>query len=163
MSESFVEAIFIASAAGQPMQQVREIEAIAGSGLAGDRYAIGTGYYSPHDECEVTLIEGEDLDQIATLHGMQIYGGEHRRNIVTRGVALRGLRGHHLRIGDVVLKYCGPRPPCGYVERITEKGMTRALGEGSGICACVLASGVLREGADIELIDSGEPPPRRLP
>ncbi len=41
-----VEAIFIAPSAGEPMQVLLEVEAIAGLGLAGDRYLEGTGYYS---------------------------------------------------------------------------------------------------------------------
>ena len=31
------------------MQRVREVEALAGRGLAGDRYLLGTGYYSALD------------------------------------------------------------------------------------------------------------------
>ena len=40
-----VEAIYITSSAGEPMQPLSEAEAIAGRGLAGDRYLEGTGYY----------------------------------------------------------------------------------------------------------------------
>jgi MOSC domain-containing protein YiiM len=100
----------------------------------------------------VTLIEGEVLDRIREVHGVHVHDGEHRRNIVTRGVALEELRGKRLRIGEVLLEYDGPRPPCSYVQRITEPGMTRALGEGAGICARVLEGGVLREGMEIEVI-----------
>jgi len=122
MSTPCIEAIFVATKAGEPMTRVPEIEAIAGLGLRDDRYATGEGYYAPSDVCEVTLIEG-----------IHVHNGEHRRNIVTRGLALRELEGTRLRIGDVLLEYDRPRPPCSYVERLTEKGMTRALGEGAGI------------------------------
>ena len=55
-----VEAICIAAADSAPMQLLASVEAIAGVGLRGDRYAEGTGFYSkrPTDPGarEVTLI-----------------------------------------------------------------------------------------------------------
>lgn len=160
-----IEAIFIAATAGAPILRVREILAIAGSGLEGDRYAANAGHYSRFDDvCEVTLIEGEVLDEIHAIYGLRIHGGEHRRNIVTRGVSLRELPSRRLQIGDVLLEYDRPRPPCAYVERLTENGMTRALGRGAGIGVRVLNSGLLREGATIEILESPEARPmRRLP
>ena len=163
MSTPCIEAIFVATKAGEPMTRVSEIEALAGVGLRDDRYATGEGYYAPSDVCEVTLIEGEVLDVIRTVHGVHVHNGEHRRNLVTRGLALRELEGTRLRIGDVLLEYDRPRPPCSYVERLTEKGMTRALGEGAGICVRVLHSGMLREGAEIQVLESDRPARRRLP
>jgi MOSC domain-containing protein YiiM len=162
---SWIEALYIAASAGEPMRRVKEVEAIEGRGLAGDRYAVETGYYCPHDVCEVTLIEGEALDVINAKYGIAVLHGEHRRNIVTRGLPFREIQvpGQQVRIGEVVLEYNGPRPPCGYVERITEKGMTRALGEGAGICARVLSSGTLREGAEIVAIEGTGRPRRQLP
>ena len=41
-----IEAIHIASAASAPMQALREVEAVVGEGLAGDRYFTGIGFYS---------------------------------------------------------------------------------------------------------------------
>ncbi len=184
----FLEAIFVCASSGNPMKRVAEIRAIAGQGLEGDRYALGTGYYSPRDTedsadempdwsvarassrprdwggCQLTLIEGEALDRMRDLHGAHVQEGEHRRNLVTRGLALRELAGHRLRIGEVLLEYERPRPPCGYVERITQKGMTKALGVGAGICVRVVTSGILREGAVIEVLPPGDGHvSRRLP
>jgi hypothetical protein len=42
-----VEAIFIASAAGAPMQSMARVPAHGGRGLEGDRYCFGSGDYSP--------------------------------------------------------------------------------------------------------------------
>jgi MOSC domain-containing protein YiiM len=160
----FIEAIFITPAAGRPMQRVREVWAVAGCGLEGDRYALKTGYYSGKDECEVTLIEGEAIDRMEAIDGIEIRNGEHRRNLVTRGVALRELHGKRLQIGDVVLEYERPRPPCNYVERLTESGMTRALGKGAGIGVRVLVAGMIREGAEILIAAApGARPLRSLP
>ena len=94
------------------------------------------------------------MKRFRAIHGVHVHNGEHRRNIVTRGLSLRDLAGKSLRFGDVLLESECPRPPCGYVERLTEKGMTRALGEGAGICVRVITSGMLREGAEIHVVDS---------
>ncbi len=160
----FVEAIFIADRAGAEMRRMPAVEAIAGRGLADDRYLLGTGYYSPRDVCQVTLIEGEALDRMAAKFGVPVSAGEHRRNLVTRGIAHAELRGRRFAIGEVVLEYDRPRPPCGYLERITVPRMTRAMGKGAGICACVLEGGVIREGDAITLLSGNASRPlRRLP
>lgn len=155
--------IFIADAAGKPMRRVSEIEAIAGRGLRGDRYAEGRGYYSKADPCEVTLIENAVLDRIQLRYGIHVQAGEHRRNLVVRGLPLRELDGCRLRVGTALLEYDRPRPPCAYMERLTEKGMTRALGEGAGIAARVIESGWLREGDPIEVFRDAAPRRRKLP
>jgi MOSC domain-containing protein YiiM len=51
-----------------------------------------------------------------------------------------------------VLEYDRPRPPCGYVESLTQPGMTRALGRRGGICARVVKSGLIRAHDPITLI-----------
>ena len=43
---ALVEAIYVAATGGAPMQPVERIEAVAGEGLAGDRYPTGQGYWS---------------------------------------------------------------------------------------------------------------------
>src|SRR5689334_15262041 len=109
-----LEAIFIAEIAGSLMRRIQEVEAIAGRGLRGDRYAEGLGYYSRADPCEVTLIEGETLDLINARFGIAIHEGQHRRNLVVRGLPLRQLEGSRFRIGTALLEYDRPRPPCAY-------------------------------------------------
>jgi len=157
-----IEAIFIAPAKGCPMQRVASVQAIAGKGLEGDRYALGTGYYSGRYDCEVTLIEGEVLDLIEAENGPLSCEGQHRRNLVTRGLSLRNMEGCRLRIGEVLLEYHRPRPPCDYLQRLTQPGMTKALGPGAGIGMSILNGGVLREGQEIEVV-AGAIQKRRLP
>jgi MOSC domain-containing protein YiiM len=149
-----VEAIFVAPAGGAPMAAVAEVRAVAGRGLEGDRYMTRRGYWTDVDECQVTLIRGEDLEAITAGSGVSVAHGEHRRNLVTRGVDLRGLAGWRFRIGEAVLVYDRPRPPCRYIESITEPGMTRALAaRRGGICARVVESGLIRVGDEIELLE----------
>ena len=130
----FVEAIYIAPRGSAAMERVEEARALAECGLAGDRYCEGTGYWSrfPRGVCEVTLIESEALEEIEREACIRVMGGEHRRNIVTRGVRLSGLRRKRFRVGEVVLEYDRTRPPCRHVQELTEPGMTRALRKRSG-------------------------------
>src|ERR1035438_9268047 len=88
-----VEKIFVTAQGGAMMQAVEQVEAVVDGGLRGDRYQTRVGYYSGVDECEVTLIEGEALDDILRETGVQVAQGEHRRNIVTRGIRLHDLAG----------------------------------------------------------------------
>lgn len=162
-SSSFLEAIFIAASRGEPMVRLPHVRAIAGVGLEGDRYALGTGYYSKADPCQVTLIEGETLDRITTQYAIPILEGQHRRNLVTRGVRLRELKGKRFTIGECLLEYDRPRPPCAYVERITSPGMTRALGEGAGIAARIIEEGTIREGDPLLVLPGSYRIVRHLP
>ena len=126
------------------MQSVEQIEAVEGSGLRGDRYPEGTGHWVPVDVCQVTLIEGEELARIQSATGVKVLNGEHRRNLVTRGVRLEELLGRRFQVGETVFEYDRPRPPCRYIASITEWGMTNALGGSAGICARVVRAGVIR-------------------
>lgn len=160
-----VEQIFIATAGGQPMQAVDEVGAVANRGLEGDRYLTRRGYWSGWDECQVTLIDAEVLDRIAADGGPAVGQGQHRRNLVVRGVQLAELADRRFRVGEAVLVYDRPRPPCRYIEGLTEPGMTRALGaRRGGICARVVESGAIRVGDTLEVLDEAAParPRQRL-
>jgi len=149
-----VVAIFIARGGGQPVERVEEIEALENRGLAGDRFVEGTSYWSGVDECQVTLIALEALEEITTKTEVSVMEGQHRRNIVTRGVDLLKLRGSRFRVGDALLEFDRPRPPCRYIQSVSEPGMTKALGRNrGGICARVIEGGVIRPGDSIEVVD----------
>ena len=62
-----VEAIAIAATATGPMQLVEEAQALAGRGLAGDRYAAKAGTFTPAGNghgYDLTLIQAEVLDEL---------------------------------------------------------------------------------------------------
>jgi hypothetical protein len=67
--------------------------------------------------------------------GVHVSQGEHRRNLVTRGICHAELRGRRFCVGEAVLESDRPRPPCAYLERLTQPRLTRALGEGACLCA----------------------------
>ena len=135
------------------MEPVEKVEAVADAGLRGDRYAQRTGYWSGIDECQVTLIEGEVVDQIDRETDVEIEHGEHRRNIITRGIRLLDLAGKRFAVGEAILEYDRPRPPCRYVEALTQPGMMAALAGGrGGVCARVVKSGTIRIDDRIEVV-----------
>jgi MOSC domain-containing protein YiiM len=148
-----VEEIYITPEGGAAMKKVDEADAVADGGLQGDRYMTHRGYWSPSDECQVTLIEKESLDKITSESDVRVTNGEHRRNIITRGIRLQELRGKQFSIGEAVFQYDRPRPPCGYIQSITQIGMTRVLGgTRGGICARVVKSGKIRAKDTIKVL-----------
>lgn len=149
-----VEQLFIAREDSAPMESLESIEAVEG-GLEGDRYRTGKGYYSPHDVCEVTLIEAEAIEKIRGEFDIDLTDGRHRRNVVTRGVEVHDLLGATFQIGDAVLRGTRPRPPCAHVEQVAgEEGVARSLkNERGGVCAEVVEPGVIELADGIEVIE----------
>src|SRR4028118_1507462 len=148
--QGVVEEIFATTQGSAAMESVQEVETVEGRGIKGDRYSEGTGFWTQYgDVCQVTLIEGEHLDEIEE-QGLKIRSGQHRRNIVTRGVRLLDLRRKRFRVGEVLLEFDRSRPPCKHVQDLSERGMTRALKNRGGICARVVEAGRIRFGDAIE-------------
>jgi MOSC domain-containing protein YiiM len=146
-----VEGIYVTAEGSAAMERAEEVRTVEGCGIEGDRYCEGTGFWTRYgDVCQVTLIEAEDLDYIQNELGIGVENGEHRRNIVTRGIRLRELRRKTFSIGEAVLRYDRPRPPCRHVQDLSEPGMTRALRNRGGICARVVNAGNIRAGDPIE-------------
>ena len=150
----FVEGIFLAPEGGAQMQSVKAATALEGCGLEGDRYCEGTGHWSRFGRvCEVTFIAAEDLDDIERETGVSVINGEHRRNVVIRGIDLKRMRrGERFCVGEVAFEYRGPHSVCRHIERLTEVGMTQALKGRGGICASVIASGTIQVGDQIKLL-----------
>ena len=147
-----VEEIFVTSKGSQAMERVDEVRTVEGCGIEGDRYCEGTGFWTQYgDVCEVTLIEGEDLDFIEEELGIGVKDGQHRRNIITRGVRLLDLRKKRFRVGEALLEFDRSRPPCKHVQDLSEPGMTRALKNRGGICARVVEAGRIRAQDAIEV------------
>jgi MOSC domain-containing protein YiiM len=150
-----VEAVWTSPEEGAPMESRSAVAAVEG-GLRGDRYLLGTGYYSPYDVCQVTFVASEAIAEIREETGIDLSDGRHRRNVVLSGVDLTELLGATFRVGDAEFRGTRPRPPCAHVERVAgEDGVARALGDGrGGICADVVRPGRVRVGDDVELVEA---------
>ncbi len=147
-----VAALYIAAEAGRPMERVERVAAVAGRGLVGDRYFLERGHWSGTNDCEVTIIAQEDIDEIERRSGVQVQNGQHRRNIVTRNLPVEALAGKRFRIGSASFGYERPRPPCAYIQMVSEPGMTRALGRRAGICVRCIRGGEILEGDQIVIL-----------
>ena len=120
---------------------VVEAEASAGRGLAGDRYASGSGKRG------ITLIQAEHLPVIAALAGhAEIAPALLRRNLVVSGIPLIALKGRRFRIGDVLLEGTDPCDPCSRMEDALGAGGYNAMRGMGGLCARILEGGSLRVG-----------------
>jgi MOSC domain-containing protein YiiM len=154
-----VEAIHRCSSAGAPMEALRQAIAIAGVGLAGDRYAEGTGFYTPRPRTdggrELTLIEAETLDALRAETGIGLDPSESRRNITTRGLRLEALIGRRFTIGDALCEGVDYCPPCQHLVDVTGKAVLEPLVGRGGIRARIVRGGDIAVGAAIE--PTGEP------
>ena len=148
-----VERVFVAGGGGQPMRPVDEVQAVAGRGLDGDRYATRRGYWTDVDECQVTLIAGEDLDAITESSGVAVQDGQHRRNIVTRDVPLNHLVGRRFKVGSVTLSGIRLCEPCSHLEKLIGDGVKRGLIHRGGLRAQILSEGTIRVGDPVEIDD----------
>jgi MOSC domain-containing protein YiiM len=152
MWQGSVVSIHLTPAAGQPMETVPEARAVAGRGLEGDRYALGTGYYSNTPGAggrELTLIEIETLEALPSLD-VKLSAAESRRNIATSGVPLNHLVGREFQIGAVRMRGTRLCEPCKYLEGLTQAGAMTALIHRGGLRAQILTDGLIRVGDTIK-------------
>lgn len=144
--------LFIATAprAGAPMQPRSQVEAVAGVGLVGDRYATSTGFYSTTPSegggREITLIEAESLAAVARETGLRLRLHESRRNITTRGVRLDAFIGVRFWIGGVLCEGVRHCVPCVRLEQLTGQPVLKPLVGRGGLRANIIAGGVIRVG-----------------
>ena len=150
MFEGSVVGIYIAAASGVPMQAHDEVEAVAGAGLVGDRYATAAGTYSGRrlDDAHraVTLIESEAIRAARAEGRLELDAAETRRNLVTAGVPLNHLVDQEFEVGGVRLRGVDLSEPCAYLERATRPGVRAALIHRGGLRAEILAGGWIRVG-----------------
>jgi hypothetical protein len=144
-----VEAIWVASSAGDPARSVTRVRAIAGFGLDGDRHVIGAGTFpSGLPGSALTLIDAAVCDSFDPPLGPN----EHRRNIVTRGVDLNKLVGHEFTIGAVRCRGKRLCEPCRVVQHYASRPVLRALVHRGGLRADILDDGEIKVGDSIHAV-----------
>ncbi|MEY2878364.1 MAG: hypothetical protein RLZZ15_744 [Verrucomicrobiota bacterium] len=151
---SHVVEILTAASPTAPMTVHARIRAVAGSGLEGDRYALGTGTFAKvpqQPDFEVTLVEEEALAAFARESGLAFTAAQARRNLVTRGVALNALVGVEFSVGPVRLRGQRLCEPCNYLAKITSPEVLRGLVHRGGLRARILSGGVIAVGDALTL------------
>jgi MOSC domain-containing protein YiiM len=145
-------AIYTSPSAGAAIHSNEAVQAIKNRGLFGDRYFKATGHWQSIEACQVTLISDHDLDYMQKYGKAQIGEGQHRRNLVISGIKTGKLENKRFRIGDALFAWHKPRPPCAYIDSITEPWMSKTLGLHAGICLHVLESGLIRIGDSLTIV-----------
>jgi len=148
-----VEHIHIAEAAGSPMQSLNSVQAVAGVGLTGDRYARRDGFWKDDGEesRDVTLIEAEQMERLASESGIDLAPGESRRNLTTRGIRLNELVGKEFWIGDVLARATELCEPCTHLVALTGKPVIKPLTHRAGLRVDLLSSGRISVGDSIQV------------
>ncbi len=148
MNDGTVAGLYICASAGEAMAARDDVMAVAGRGLEGDRYLLGTGKYSQRTGTgrQITLIEAEVLAALQSQHGIPFDGAEARRNIVTRGLRLDALHGVTFRIGEALLRGMRECTPCQYLGELTGKDVLQPLAHSGGLRADILHGGTIRVG-----------------
>lgn len=154
MSQGKVVSIHIAAVAAAPMKTVAQVKAVAGQGLAGDRYSNKLGTYSndPGSGREVTLIESEAIEALRREYQIALEPGSARRNIVTRDVALNHFVGREFRVGEVTLRGTRLCEPCLHLEKLSQPGTMRGLIHRGGLRAEIITGGTIRVSDEIVVV-----------
>jgi MOSC domain-containing protein YiiM len=141
-----LEEICVMSAAGQPVQKLRTVRAIAGAGLDGDRYVRRRGTFpSGPPGSALTMIAAEVCESFEP----PLAPHEHRRNLLTRGIDLNGLVGRNFTIGELPCRGMRLCEPCTVVERYAARPVLRRLVHRGGIRADILEDGVITVGDEV--------------
>jgi len=138
-----VDALAVAAAAAEPARLLHTARAIAGQGLEGDRHVAGTGTFpSGRPGSALTMIEAEVCESFEP----PLTPGEHRRNVVTRGIDLNALVGHDFTIGEVLCRGMRLCEPCTVLQRYAGRPVLRALVHRGGLRADILRDGEIKIG-----------------
>jgi len=140
-----VEHIHLTAERGAPVHSVDSVEAEAGQGLLGDRY-----HGDPVAE-ELTLIEAESVERLATEHGVDLPPGGTRRNLTTRGIDLGPLVGQRFRVGEVVCQGLERCEPCLHLAKMTDSRVLRGLVH-TGLAAAIVEGGTIHLGDPVEAL-----------
>jgi len=157
MWDGRVVSLHVAKEAAAPMESVAEVRAVPGRGLEGDRYYLGTGFYSKKSSPggrEVTLIEVESVEALdggmrnsdGDRYGIKLSAVDSRRNIATSGVPLNHLVDREFWVGPVRMRGTRLCEPCRHLDELTQPGVMAGLVHRGGLRAEILNEGLIRVG-----------------
>ena len=148
IATGIVVALFTVDRRAAPMKKVEQLYALAGRGIEGDRYFLGTGTYSksPEPGRQVTLIKSEVLESLKNKSEINVKPEESRRNILTQGIEINDLIGTEFYVGTVRLRAHRITQPCLYLEKLLDQpGLYKELWDNGGISCEILSDGVIKE------------------
>jgi len=147
-----VERIFLAREESGPTAPVEEVEAVPGHGLVGDRYWYENGDAGPGKA--ITLIAAEAIEGYAADTGNPLAPGEHRRQVVTRGIDVNALVGRRFFVGEVECEGVELCEPCNHLQKLTGRdSLMRDLVHRAGLSADIVSGGTIRLGDSVEAVE----------
>lgn len=142
-TQARVAGLFIAGVEGGPIAPKDEVQAVAGSGLAGDRYFRSAD--EEHDSTEeITLFEKEAVDRANVDHELGLEYADMRRNVMTEGIDLRSLIGQIVRVGEAEVEVMEDNPPCRHLETLAAKPLLKPMIDKGGVRGRIISSGTIR-------------------
>ncbi len=127
-------------AGSNPLQEVAEIECVAGHGVRGDRFFD----YKEDYKGQITFFSSEVFEDVCCalgLHGKA--PGSTRRNVITRGADLTDLIGKRFSVQGVEFEGVAECKPCYWMDQAIGPGAEEALQGRGGLRARILCTGLL--------------------
>lgn len=136
------------------MERLAEAIAVKGLGLPGDRYWAREGYWRDSKVSrDLTLVEGETIDWLASELGTSLDPGVTRRNVTTRRIALTGLVGKTFWVGEALARGTSLCEPCRHLVELTGAALLRPLVHRGGLRADLLSTGRVAVGDRIQVVE----------
>ena len=128
---------------GKQIQNVNEVEALKGKGLLNDRKFSEKN----QKECQITLIEIENINHFNKISKTNIPAVNFRRNIITENMKLNDLLNKEFFVGKVKLKAHDLCRPCKYLqEKLGQENFVKEFLHKGGLRCEILSSGKISLG-----------------
>ena len=135
--------IGITNTKGNKVRRVDTVDAFKGKGLLNDRN------FSENSEkdCQITLIEIENINQFNEISKTSIPAVDFRRNIITKNIRLNELVDREFFIGSVKLKAHDLCRPCKYLqEKLKQSNLVKEFLRKGGLRCEILTDGKINVG-----------------
>ena len=135
--------IGVTNSKGNQIKNVNEVEALKGKGLLNDRKFRENN----QKQCQITLIEVENINYFNNKSKTNIPPVNFRRNIITENVKLNDLVGKVFFIGNVKLKAHDLCRPCKYLQdKLKQNNFIKEFLHKGGLRCEILTSGKINVG-----------------
>ena len=140
--------IGIAKSNDQSIEEVKQINLIAGKGILGDLH------FNEHNDArkQLTLIESENINYYNKNFNLNIPYLSFRRNIITKGIQLNDLVDKRLLIGKVELKGIDLCRPCKNLQEILRQdNIIKEFLRKGGLRCEIINNGIIKLGDFIKV------------
>tara|TARA_Y100001970_G_C14090038_1_gene779505 strand:+ start:158 stop:595 length:438 start_codon:yes stop_codon:yes gene_type:complete len=135
--------IGISSSKGNAIQKVEKAKAFKGKGLLNDRKFKENN----QKQCQLTLIEIENINSFNNKSNTRILPLNFRRNIITENIRLNNLVGKEFYVGNVKLKAHDLCRPCKYLQdKLEQQNLVKELLYKGGLRCEILSDGEISVG-----------------